>query len=127
MSSRSNRGTATRSNQDGADASDLPPFGLTFATRPSDGPVPPSDRPCSYPPSAMGGTRELVRATARPVAVTAATAAWVLGALANNLSGWSFTITAAAGAVLTALAAGIPLRAAHNPRVRAGRAEQIAE
>jgi GAF domain-containing protein len=76
----------------------------------------------------MGGrATELVRAAARPVAVTAATAAWVLGAVASDLSGWSFTLTAAAGAVLTALAVGIPLRAEHNARVRAGSAEQIAE
>jgi GAF domain len=67
------------------------------------------------------------RAVARPAAVTAATAAWVLGAVANNLSGWSFTLTAAAGAVLTALAVGLPLRAEHQARVRARTAEQIAE
>ncbi|GAA5110485.1 GAF domain-containing protein [Pseudonocardia adelaidensis] len=75
----------------------------------------------------MGGTRELVRATARPVAVGAATVAWVLGAVVNDLHGWPFTLTAAVGAVLTALAVGIPLRAEHNARVRAGTAEQIAE
>jgi GAF domain-containing protein len=75
----------------------------------------------------MGGSKELLRATARPVAVTAATAAWVLGAVANNLSGWSFTLTAVAGAVLTAVAVGLPLRAEHNARVRARTAEQIAE
>jgi len=75
----------------------------------------------------MGGTRDLVRATARPVAVGAATAAWVLGAVVNDLGGWSFALTAAAGAALTALAVGIPLRAEHNARVRAGTAEQIAE
>jgi GAF domain-containing protein len=70
---------------------------------------------------------ERLRAAARPVAVTSATAAWVLAAVVNDLSGWSFTLTAAAGAVLTALAVGIPLRAEHNARVRAGTAEQIAE
>jgi GAF domain-containing protein len=75
----------------------------------------------------MGGSKELFRAAARPVAVTAATAAWVLGTVANNLSGWSFTLTAAGGAVLTALAVGLPLRAEHNARVRARTAEQIAE
>jgi GAF domain-containing protein len=75
----------------------------------------------------MGGSKELLRATARPVAVTAATAAWVLGAVVNNLAGWSFTLTAAGGAVLTALAVGLPLRAEHNARVRARTAEQIAE
>jgi GAF domain-containing protein len=76
----------------------------------------------------MGGrTGDVVRAAARPVAVTSATVAWVLGAVANDLSGWPFALTAAAGAALTALAVGIPLRAEHNARVRAGTAEQIAE
>ncbi|OLT09069.1 hypothetical protein BJF90_44555 [Pseudonocardia sp. CNS-004] len=75
----------------------------------------------------MGGSKELVRAAARPVAISAATVAWVLGAVVNDLSGWSFTLTAAAGAALTALAVGIPLRAEHNARVRARTAEQIAE
>ncbi|HLU59286.1 MAG TPA: GAF domain-containing protein [Pseudonocardia sp.] len=75
----------------------------------------------------MGGTREVVRAAARPVAVTAATAAWVLGAVVNDLSGWPFALTAAAGAVLTALAVGIPLRAEHDAQVRAVAAEQVAE
>jgi GAF domain-containing protein len=75
----------------------------------------------------MGGPMEQLRAAARPVAVGAATAAWVLGTVANNLSGWSFTLTAVAGGVLTALAVGIPLRAEHNARMRAGTAEEIAE
>jgi GAF domain-containing protein len=75
----------------------------------------------------MGGWMEQVRAAARPIAVGAATAAWVIGTVANDLSGWSFTLAAGAGAVLTALAVGIPLRAEHNARVRAGTAEQIAE
>jgi hypothetical protein len=59
----------------------------------------------------MGGSTDWFRAAARPVAVIAATAAWVLGAVANNLSGGSFTLTAVAGAALTALAVGLPLRA----------------
>ena len=75
----------------------------------------------------MGGSSELVRAVARPAAVTAATVAWVLGVVANDLAGWPFTLTAAAGAVLTAVAVGLPLRAEHNARVRARTAEQIAE
>ncbi|GAA0903684.1 GAF domain-containing protein [Pseudonocardia zijingensis] len=75
----------------------------------------------------MGGTSDLLRAAARPATITAATAAWVLGALVNDLSGWSFTLTAAAGAALTALAVGIPMRAEHNARVRARTAQQVAE
>ena len=75
----------------------------------------------------MGGSTERLVAAARPVAVTAATAAWVLGAVVNDLSGWSFALTATAGAALTALAVGLPLRAEHRARVRARTAEQIAE
>jgi GAF domain-containing protein len=76
---------------------------------------------------AMVGSMERFRAAGRPVAVTAATVAWVLGAVVNDLSGWSFTLTAAVGAALTALAVGLPLRAEHKARVRARTAEQIAE
>jgi GAF domain-containing protein len=76
---------------------------------------------------AMAGSMERFRAAGRPVAVTAATVAWVLGAVVNDLSGWSFTLTAAVGAALTALAVGLPLRAEHKARVRARTAEQIAE
>jgi hypothetical protein len=75
----------------------------------------------------MTDSTERFRALARPVAVTSATAAWVLGAVLNNLSGWSFTLTAASGALLTALAVGLPLRAEHRARARARTAEQIAE
>lgn len=75
----------------------------------------------------MAGATDRFRAVARPAAVGAATAAWVLGAVLNDLSGWSFTLTAAAGAALTALAVGLPLRAEHVARVRARTAEQIAE
>ncbi len=75
----------------------------------------------------MAGETDRFRAVARPVAVSAATAAWVVGAVLNDLSGWSFTLTAAGGAVLTAIAVGLPLRAEHNARARARTAEQIAE
>jgi GAF domain-containing protein len=63
----------------------------------------------------------------RPVAVTAATAAWVIGAVLNDLSGWSFGLTAAAGAALTALAVGLPLLAERRASARASTAEQVAE
>ena len=76
---------------------------------------------------AMAGEMERFRAVARPVAVSAATAAWVLGAVLNNLSGWPFTLTAATGAALTALAVGLPLHAERRARERARSAEQIAE
>jgi hypothetical protein len=75
----------------------------------------------------MTGATERFRAVTRPVAVTAATAAWVVGAVLNDLSGWSFALTTAGGAVLTALAVGLPLRAERNARERARTAEQIAE
>jgi hypothetical protein len=77
--------------------------------------------------AAMAGATERFRAAARPIAVTAATAAWVVGAVVNDLSGWSFTLTAAGGALLTALAVGLPLRAEHHARARARTAESIAE
>jgi GAF domain-containing protein len=75
----------------------------------------------------MADATDRFRALARPAAVTAATVAWVIGAVLNDLSGWSFTLTAAAGAALTAVAVGLPLRAEHLARVRARTAEQIAE
>ena len=75
----------------------------------------------------MASTVDRFRHMARPVAVTAATAAWVLGAVVNDLSGWPFALTATAGAVLTALAVGLPLRAERLARSRASTAEQIAE
>ena len=75
----------------------------------------------------MEETTDRFRALARPAAVTAATAAWITGAVVNDLSGWSFTLTAAVGAALTAVAVGLPLRAEHKARIRARTAEQIAE
>lgn len=75
----------------------------------------------------MAGVTQRFRAVARPVAVTAATAAWVIGALVNDLDGWPFALTTTAGAVLTALAVGLPLRAERNARVRAHTAQQVAE
>lgn len=75
----------------------------------------------------MSALSEGVRRAARPVAVTAATAAWVISAVVNDLSGWSFGLTAAAGAALTALAVGLPLRAERRAAVRAVTAERIAE
>jgi GAF domain-containing protein len=75
----------------------------------------------------MGAVSERAGRVARPVAVVAATAAWVLAALLNGLAGWSFALTAAAGAVLTALAVGLPLLAERQARARAATAEQVAE
>jgi hypothetical protein len=75
----------------------------------------------------MAGATTRFRVVVLPVAVTSATAAWVLGAVLNTLSGWPFTLTAAVGAALTALAVGLPLRAEHQARRRARTAEQIAE
>jgi GAF domain-containing protein len=75
----------------------------------------------------MGVISERVGRVARPLAVSAATAAWVIGAVLNGLSGWSFGVTAGAGAALTALAVGLPLWAEHRARVRAATAVQIAE
>lgn len=59
--------------------------------------------------------------------MAAATAAWVLGAVLNDLSGWTLALTVTAGAGLTALAVGLPLLAERRARVRAATAEQVAE
>lgn len=75
----------------------------------------------------MSGLSEHNRRVAVPVAVAAATAAWVLGALLNGLSGWWFALTTVAGAALTAVAVGLPLLTARRATVRAATAEQIAE
>ncbi|MDN5748235.1 MAG: GAF domain-containing protein [Pseudonocardia sp.] len=68
------------------------------------------------------GTRLL-----RTAAVAAATAAWVVAAFLNGLSGLSFGLAVAAGAALTAVAVGLPLVAERRARLRAATAEQIAE
>src|ERR1700754_2630224 len=75
----------------------------------------------------MASTVDRFRRGARPIAVTAATVAWVLGAVVNDLSGWQFALTAIVGALLTALAVGLPLRAEHRARARARTAEQVPE
>lgn len=63
----------------------------------------------------------------RPAAITAATAAWVLSALVNNLNGWWLAGSVAAGALLTVLAVALPMHAEQQARGRATTAEQIAE
>jgi hypothetical protein len=71
-------------------------------------------------------TRRIVDA-ARPTAVVAATAAWVVSAVVNDLSGWPFVLSAVAGAVLTAVAVGLPIMAERRAGARAAAAEQVAE
>jgi GAF domain len=63
----------------------------------------------------------------RPAAVVAATAAWVISALVNNLTGWLLTASLAGGALLTVLAVGLPMVAERRASARAATAEQIAE
>lgn len=63
----------------------------------------------------------------RPAAITAATAAWVLSALVNNLNDWWLAGSVAAGALLTVLAVALPMHAERQARGRAATAEQIAE
>jgi GAF domain-containing protein len=63
----------------------------------------------------------------RPLAVAAATAAWVVGTVTGDLDGWAFGLTVAGGGVLTAVAVGLPLVAEHRTRRRAVTAERIAE
>lgn len=75
----------------------------------------------------MGALSERAGRLVRPTAVAAATAAWVLSALVNNLSGWPFAGTAAAGAVLTVLAVALPMHAERRARGRAASAVQVAE
>lgn len=90
-------------------------------------PVPPSQPEILTTLLSMSAMSKEDRRGARPVAVVAATAAWVISAVVNDLSGWSFALTATAGAVLTALAVGLPLRAERRAAARAVTAEQIAE
>ena len=71
-------------------------------------------------------SRRVLKA-ARPTAVGAATAAWVVSALVNDLSGWPFALTTVAGAVLTAVAVGLPIVAERRAGARAAAAEQVAE
>ncbi|MDN5934310.1 MAG: GAF domain-containing protein [Pseudonocardia sp.] len=75
----------------------------------------------------MGALSARAGRLAPPVAVAAATAAWVLGAVVNDLSGWPFALTASAGAVLTGVAVGLPLYGQRRARSRARSAERIAE
>jgi GAF domain-containing protein len=70
---------------------------------------------------------ERVIRLARPVAVVSATAAWLIGALVNDLSGWALTASLAGGGVLTVLAVGMPMLAERRAASRAATAEQIAE
>jgi GAF domain-containing protein len=51
----------------------------------------------------------------------------VIGALLNGLTGWSFALTVAAGAVLTGLSVGLPLYAARRASAQAATAARIAE
>ena len=63
----------------------------------------------------------------RPAAVTAATAAWVISALVNNLQGPALVASLAGGALLTVAAVGLPMLAERRAVARADSAEQIAE
>jgi GAF domain len=71
--------------------------------------------------------RDRIVRLARPVAVTAATAAWVIGAVVNDLQGLALGASLAGGAVLTVLAVGLPMIAERRARDRAASAEQVAE
>lgn len=73
------------------------------------------------------GARDRIVRSARPLAVTAATAAWVVGALVNDLQGVAFAASLAGGGVLTVLAVGLPMLAERRARARAASAERVAE
>jgi len=64
---------------------------------------------------------------ARPVAVVSATAAWVVSAVVNGLSGWGLAGSLVGGGVLTALAVGLPMMVERRASGRAATAEQIAQ
>jgi hypothetical protein len=74
----------------------------------------------------MAARDGLVR-LARPAAVTAATAAWVIGAVVNDLDGLALAASLAGGGLLTVLAVGLPMIAERRARERAASAEQVAE
>jgi GAF domain len=71
--------------------------------------------------------RDRIVRLARPLAVTAATAAWVISAVVNDLQGPALAATLAGGAVLTGLAVALPMIAERRARARAVSAEQVAE
>jgi hypothetical protein len=75
----------------------------------------------------MPALSERIVNAARPTAVIAATAAWVVSAVVNDLSGWWFVLTTAVGAALTATAVGLPIVAERRAGARAAAAEQVAE
>jgi hypothetical protein len=75
----------------------------------------------------MPALSERIVNAARPTAVIAATAAWVVSAVVNDLSGWWFVLTTAAGAALIATAVGLPIVAERRAGARAAAAEQVAE
>lgn len=63
----------------------------------------------------------------RAAAVVAATAAWVISALVNDLRGFALTSSLVGGALLTVAAVGLPMLAERRAVARAASAEQIAE
>ncbi|MBV9919419.1 MAG: GAF domain-containing protein [Pseudonocardia sp.] len=63
----------------------------------------------------------------RGAAVTAATAAWVISALVNNLQGFALAASLVGGAALTVAAVGLPMFAERRAVARAASAQQIAE
>lgn len=63
----------------------------------------------------------------RTAAVSAATAAWVISALVNDLQGLPLVTSLVGGALLTVAAVGLPMLAERRAVSRAASAEQIAE
>jgi GAF domain len=74
----------------------------------------------------MAARDRLIR-LARPAAVISATAAWVIGAVVNDLKGLGLAASLAVGGLLTILAVGLPMVAERRARVRAMSAERVAE
>lgn len=75
----------------------------------------------------MASSSDRVVRFIRPAAVLAATAAWVVSALVNNLSGFGLVASLVGGALLTVLAVGLPMLGERRATSRAATAEQIAE
>ncbi len=71
--------------------------------------------------------RDRVDRLTRPAAVTAATAAWVIGAVVNDLQGAALAVSLAGGGLLTVLAVALPMVAERRAQVRALSAERVAE
>jgi hypothetical protein len=75
----------------------------------------------------MADPRPVILRISGPLAVVCAAAAWVVGAVLGGMGGRPLALTISVGAVLTALAVGLPLYAQRVATRRAVNAERLAE